>query len=104
MDVLGPGPLPSGTTVAAALGPDGGPMLQAQSMLLSLWAHEDLIERGVLPAEGGRAIYPALVTTALRFMLHRPQVLAGARLRVESPAEGSRDPARRAIHLLRSAG
>jgi hypothetical protein len=77
MDVLGPGPLSSGTTVAAALGPYGGPMLQVQSMLLSLWAHEDLIARGVLPAAGRRAIYPAFVTTALRFMLAGPKSAPG---------------------------
>jgi hypothetical protein len=73
MDGLGPATVKnSATSVAEALGSDGAPMLQVQSMLLSLWAHEHLIDRGVLPQAGRRTTYPAFVTVALRFLLADP--------------------------------
>ncbi len=80
MDGLGP-LVVTGTSraISDAMQDVASPAQQLRSMLLSLWAHEDLLERKVLPATGAAALYPTFMTVAvtrLRGGLSGPQARA----------------------------
>ncbi len=71
MDGLGP-QVVTGTSrsIADAMQEVASPALQLKSMLLSLWAHEDLLERGVLDGAGAAVLYPAFAAVAVARLRH----------------------------------
>jgi hypothetical protein len=74
MDGLGPHTVVgSRRSVPEALGDQATVGLQLQSMLLSLWAHEQLIADGTLDRSGAAALYPAFAAAALRRSIASPR-------------------------------